>query len=633
MIRSRTTAWAVLGALTAGLLLATAALPYLFPPSAFVVGASYEVGFNNTVSFLGYVLLVPLLAIIVARLLPPLACAEAVQWRWQVSRQSHLVAVAVIAGHVALFAGLYAYKGRFVFAESLYFQSLLYRMSGGEFPFTDFSFYYGPLMLYPAHWLTGLVGLDAAYGVWFITTYLVGLVFLYVVVGFTTRNPRATSLWFAFLSLGLFNPLTGLNVTFTRYLFPSIICLAATRFLRGGGWAQGALAAVLLGAALTYSFEVAALSVGIVGLLAVVFAASHDVSGAVTHVARRVLSLPLEDPKPPTEAPTAASITLARVFALLTIATCLAVVVFLVTDPSGRSLREYPKIAVSYSGGAHNVPIYPHLPFLTLSAVTVAAFAVAIRAAAHGQLPSVLAAYAILTLVSQRASFAAAEPSHFAYFGLPVFLLAVIAAGLFARTPVGEAALAAFLLIGIALPMQYYHLSEFVPFLEQRLFSVPGNTASLDAPTSVPPSREAVTQELRALVGKIGSARPYVMYEMDYDCLPVYRDFGLRYALYSTMLINARDHDGIRRAIDEVRSRNAVVVIRRQDLDGTEQPRRSQGVARLLDWLSGAHSGGSDLSAVLLQSKMRLMAPFLEFVRTEFVPLYEGPALVAYGAR
>lgn len=604
----------VLGALAVCLLVGTSLLPYRFPPRAFVVGASYEVGFNNNIAFLAYFLVVPLLVFMVARLLPAPSQQLPATLSWKVSRASHVVAAIVILAHAILFAGLYGYKGRFVFAESLYFQSLLYRMTRGEIPYVDFSFYYGPLMLYPAYWLSRLVGLDAGYGIWFVTTYLVGLVFLYVVVGFCTSSPRATAGWFTFLALGLFNPLTGLNETFTRYAFPSVVFLAVATFLRNGGWRYGALATALLAEALIYSFEAAALSVGVTGLLCLVYLARS---------------------RAPKKGPPAGQV-LSRGVVMVVLAAMMSVVAFLVVDRSGRSLTEYPGIALSYSGGAHNVPIYPHLPFLALTVVTVGALAALARIAIEGKgslLAAGVAAYAGLALVAERAAFAAAEPSHFAYFGLPIFLAGLFATTRFRREGMAQTALAAVLLIGIVLPMQYYHVTEFLPFFAKRLqLSVASAAAPADA---VQPATVAapLEQQLRDVVRTLGSEHPYLMYEMEYNSLPVYRDMRLRYAIYSTMLITARDHAGIRRAIDEIRDRRAIVVVRKQDLGGLDRPRRSTGVWRVLDTLSGAHTGGSELNAILLKSKTRLNEPFLEFVQTEYRPLYDQGGLVAYGPR
>jgi hypothetical protein len=602
--------------LSACLVYGTWILPYRFPPQQFVIGASYEVGFNNAVSFLAYVVCVALLSLVAAGALRPPA------QRLTTPRQSPAYADAVtglvILGHVVLFAGLYAYKGRFVFAESLYFQSLLYRMTTGEMPYVNFGFYYGPLMLYPAYWLTGLLGLDLAYGVWFITTYVAGLIFLYVVVRFCLRDPRARAFWFTFLALGLFNPLTGLNETFTRFLFPSIVFLTAAAFYRYGGSTRGWLSAVLLGAAISYSFEVAVLSIAAALLLACVFLAapyflqpSRSVHGGVV-------------------VPGAAKI-VSRAVILLAAAGVFSAGFFLLVDPSGRALREYPAIAMSYSAGAHGVPIYPHLPFIVLAGVTVGALGASLRLALQGGdriIALAALAYAAIAVMAQRAAFGAAEPSHFAYFGLPVFCLALYLttewqAGRQTRLWLGAA-----LLIGIVLPMQYYHFMEFAPFVAQRLQAE--TQASSEHADGVSP-RENLEQNLRDVVRTVGSDRPYMMYEMEYSSLPVYRDFHLRYAGYYTMLINARDPAGIEDVIDDVRRKGAVVVIRKDDLSGPKRIRASSGLVYWLDLLSGAHTAGSDLNELLLQSRARLTAPFLKFVQTEYAPIYDHNGLVAYG--
>lgn len=595
---------ALLAVLAGALVYGTWILPYRFPPQAFVIGASNEVGFNNSVSFLAYLVCVPLMAWVVSRMYPGPETSSSTTW--VAGHFAGAVALAVIGAHVMLFAALYAYKGRFVFAEGLYFQSLLYRMSMGEVPYLDFSFYYGPLMLYPAYWLSRLVGLDLAYGIWFIATYAIGLVFLYAVLRAILQDQRVRAFWFALLALGLFNPLTGLNETFTRYLFPSVVFLCTAAFLQRGGAARGAWTAVLLAAAVTYSFEVAALSVAAVMLLWLAFTA------IATPSVRSVLT---------------------RASILLAAGGACGIAFFLIVDPSGRALQEYPAIARSYSGGAHNVPIYPHLPFLALSAITIAALGALMNVARQDTDRVVAvsaAAYALVAIIAQRAAFGAAEPSHFAYFGVPVFCLALF---LTTRMPRGRAArscLAVALVVGIILPMQYYHAMEFVPFFTARRHADQPPVPSIDG---VPESSTALEKDLRDVVRAIGTDHPYVMYELEYASLPVFRDFGLHYATYFTMLITARDHDGIERAISEIRREGAVIVARKQDLSGLERVRRSSGVWRWLDVLSGAHTAGSDLNEVLLRSRTRLTRPFLAFVQTEYVPLYDRHGLVAYGPR
>lgn len=590
----------LLAALAAALLYGTSILPYRFPQPEFVIGASNEVGFNNSVSFLAYLVCVSLIAWLVSRMLPDPESPSSTSRSGGV-----VVAAALIAAHVAVFAALYAYKGRFVFAEGLYFQSLLYRMSTGEIPYLDFSFYYGPLMLYPAYWLSRLVGLDLAYGVWFTATYATGLIFLYAVLRTVLQDRQVRTFWFVLLAVGLFNPLTGLNETFTRYLFPSVVFLLAAAFLQRGGAARGLGTALLLAAASTYSFEVAALSIAAVLLLTLAFAS------IATPSLRTVLG---------------------RAAILLAVGVACSVAFFLAVDPTGSALREYPDVARSYSGGAHNVPIYPHLPFLALAGITIVALGALLNVVLRGRDRVVAvsaAAYAVIAIIAQRAAFGAAEPSHFAYFGVPMFCLALFLTTQMPRGHAARSCLTVALVVGIMLPMQYYHAMEFVPFFTARRHLARPAAATGNAPVS----SADLDRDLRDVVRTVGTDRPYLMYEMEYASLPVFRDFKLRYATYFTMLITARDHAGIERAIGEIRRKGAVVVARKQDLSGLERPRRSAGVWKWLDVLSGAHTAGSDLNEALLKSRTRLTQPFLAFVQTEYVPLYDRHGLVAYGPR
>jgi hypothetical protein len=595
--------WLALAASALALVFTTAVVPFWFPPTEFVVGASYALGFNNGVSFLGYVVFLAMIVALIARLLPAPSRMVADGLHWKTSRFSGAIVAAVIGGHIALFAALYAYKGRFVFGEGLYFQSLLHRMLQGEVPYTDFGFYYGPLMLYPAYWLSRTVGLDAGYALWFVTTYVIGLGFLSVAVSLCTDTARSAAKWFVFLAVGLFNPLTGLNTTLMRYLFPSMVMILVVGFFRSGGVWRGIGAALVLAAAASYSFEVGALSVGAVLLGWAMFAAVSK----EWHIA--------------------------RVAGLLATAAAFCLAVFLLIDPTGGALRDYGEIARSYSGGAHNVPIYPHLPFLALATVSAVGLGALVRVVASGPRDwraAVAVLAAVVAIVSQRASFGAAEPLHYAYFGLPAFLIALYATTRYAATARLQTWLAAVLFVGIMLPMQYYHSTEFLPFLTARLQAAPAVPVSDNVR---PASGKDLEAALRAAVVTLGPGRPYVMYEMEYYSLPVYREFGLRYPTYATMLHNARDHAGIARAIDEVRTQNAIVIVRKQDLRGPVRPRESGGALRVLDLVTGAHTSGSDLNAVLLGSRNELTRPFLEFLERDCVRVYESDGLVAFAPK
>lgn len=585
----------------------TAFLPYRFPPQAFVVGASFEVGFNNAVSFLGYLAGVGVMACIAASLLRPLNALDAPDVPSNdAGRLYGVVVLAVVILHIVVFAGLYAYKRRFVFGESLYFQSLLYRMSTGERPYLDFSFYYGPLMLSPAFWLSRLVSLDLAYGIWFVVTYVVGLVFLATSVHAILKESRARVFWFCLLAFGLFNPLTGLNETLTRFLFPSIVFLSAASFMRYGGVGRALCAIGLLSAAVTYSFDVAALAVAAVGCqgAALIWFGSPS---------RRTVMF--------------------RGAALFAFSGALSAAFFLLVDPTGGVLRQYPAIAQSYSGGAHNVPIYPHLPFIALASLTVAALGGLLRLLRQGshRLAALMAAsYALIAVIAQRAAFGAAEPSHFGYFGVPTVCLALFVTTLMAGGKRLRVWLAAVLVIGIVMPMQYYYASEFLPFVLVRFRQAAAVSPSGSAPAE---SSADLERGLRDLVRAVGSDRPYLMHDLEYASLPVYREFRLRYATYFTMLINARDAAGIERSITDVRRRGAVVVLRKQRPDGPARDARVSGATRLLDLVSGAHTQNSDLNVILEKSRSRLIRPFLDFVQREYVVLYDHNGLVAYGPR
>jgi hypothetical protein len=601
-------------------------LPYRLPPSRFVTGASFEVGFNNTVAYLWFLLFLPVPVVFAARLLGRGATAtERAEGAGR--RTAGRVLALVVVSHVLLFAAVWAYKGRFIFAEALYFQMLLYRMTLGEVPYADFSFYYGPSMLYPAYWLTRLVGLDAGYALWFVGTYVAGLVALHALLGAALPSARPRSRWFLLLAAGLLTPWTGLNVTFLRFLLPSVVFFAVARALDRGGAARLALATLALTFAVLYSFEVAALSVAAT-LLVVGARLGERPLAALVPALGRLIGAEVERGATP-GATASPAVLLGRAVGPLAAALLAAALAFSAIDPSGRALRLYPEIALSYSAGAHNVPIYPNLPFLTLVGLTVYAGAAGLHAIVR-RWPStdatVLVAYLILALLTQRGAFGVSEPTHFAFFGLPTLLLGLfLTRDLPAGAP-ARAGLAAAALVGFILPLQYYHATQVAPF-----FARSGGSRETAAGPAAGAAASTVEAALVEAVRSVGTDRRYLMYDLDYYSLPVYRKLSLRYPTYYTMLINSRTPEGIARTITEVRAARAIVVIRRGDLQGGAPAARAGGIRRIADTLSGAHTVGSDLAGLLGDSKARLVLPFLEFVRREYRPLWEGHGLIALG--
>lgn len=612
-----------LAALVAG----TCLLPYRLPPSRFVTGASFEVGFNNGVAYAWFLLFLPVPVLVAARLLGR-ARAGSGSAEEAGRRGQRRLLLLVIAAHLLLFGAVWVYKGRFIFAEALYFQMLLHRMILGEIPYVDFSFYYGPSMLYPAYWLSRLAGLDVGYALLFVATYVAGLVALHALLRRALPSARAAAAWFLLLAAGLLTPWTGLNVTFLRFLLPSLVFLAVARALEGGGALRLAAATLVLAFALLYSFEAAALSVAATLLLGAAWLAPRPVVTLVPALGR-LIGMEVERRAAPA-AVAARSVLLGRVVGPLAAALLGAALAFHAIDPAGRALRLYPEIALSYSAGAHNVPIYPNLPFLALAGVTVCTAALALRGIVR-RWPSrgalALVAYLVLALLTERGAFGVSEPTHFAFFGLPTLLLSLL---LTRDLPAGgrvRAWLAAAVLVGFVLPLQYYHVTQLTPF-----FARAGAVRAAGAGPAAA-AQGSVEAALTEAVGRLGLARPYVMYDLDYYSLPVYRRLSLRYPTYYTMLINARTPEGIARAIEEIRAARAIVVLRRGDLWGEPSPARPGQLRRIADVLSGAHTVGSDLEGLLATSKARLVRPFLDFVRREYRPLWEGHGLIALGPR
>lgn len=610
-------------------------LPYRFPPSRFIAGASFAVGFNNVVAYLWFLGFLPVPVWFAARLLRGrLSGVRATFGRGWSPISWWLFGAAALA-HVVLFGAVYAYKGRFVFAEALYFQTLLHRMTLGEVPYVHFSFYYGPSMLYPAHWLGKAMGLEAGYALWFVLTYVGGLGALYLLLRIMLPSGRSVAGWFAFLAVGLINPWTGLNVTFLRFLLPSIAFFVVADFLDRGGWARCVVASATLAFALMYSFEVAVLSTVALVVLVVVTVGERQVEW-LRNGMRVLINGPAAGQMAadhPDGGPSSRLTIAFRGGNLLGVAALACVAVFFAIDPSGRTLAAYPETALSYSAGAHNLPLYPSLPFLAMAAFAVFAVAGAALVFTDTGLRGsrqLLIAYLMIVVLTQRGVFGVSEPTHFAFFGLPTVLLCLFLSSHLRNAATARRWMAAGVIVGMVFPLQYYHFTQLAPFFSHRAWvataTVPGAARgpALDG--------RSVEAALTEAVRTLGTDRPYVMYDLDYYSFPVYRQLRLRYPMYYTMLINARTHEGIERAIDEVRSAGAIVLIRKEDLDGVRPWTRAPRW-RILDVLSAAHTAGSDLTITLLASKTNLVAPFLAFLRAEYRPIWQRDGIVALGPR
>ena len=605
-------------------------LPYRFPPPlGEVVGASNEVGFNNGVSFAWYLVFLAVPAIILARAYA--ATLAAGRSPAPDRRVSLVVSVfaAVAALHILAFAALYLYKGRLFFSEAIYFQIIVLRMVAGERPYLDVSFYYGPTMIYPAYWLTKVMSPQAAYFVWYTATYVAGLGVLLVVMRRLLKSDKAAASWFVFLALGFVNPWNGLNVTLVRYLLPSLVLLLVADAVWVGGARRLAVAIAALGFALTYSFDVAAISFA----AALVFLVVALMEPWLRPMLDGLQALAGADRRPggqPEERMAAAAVASRGAIVLVT-ALAAALAFFLAIDPTGTALRLYPEIALSYASGAHNMPVYPNLPFLTLVAFSIAAAALTLALAtgrAAGRSTAIGVAFLALMLVTERGAFGVSEPTHIALYALPAVLLCLFWSVRLERGAVVRRWVASALLVGLLAPVQYFQGKQLWPFVAGVLRLRPMTVAPADgAVAGVRPIEESLTE----LVHCAGTGRPVLMLNLDYYSQPIYQRQHLRYVGYYPMLITARTPAGIERMIDEVRAAAAVVIARRADLDPFVAPPRSSGVLEVLDLISGGPNEGSRLGAVLLKNQHRLFEPFLEFVRREYRPICDRDGLVAYG--
>lgn len=600
------------------LVLGTSWVPYLFPPQDLIEGVSFDVGFNNSVAFYWYLATLAAAAIILAFALPKrvgelFASPGATRWS-PLAR----IAALVVCGHALLFSLLYAYKGRFVFSEGLFFQSLLHRMTMGEVPYVDFTYYYGPAMIYPAYWLTGVLPLEAAYAIWFVATYLLGLVILAVVLA-RLLGPRPATPWFALLAIGLFNPLTGVNFTLTRYLLPTLVFLIVFPSLRHAGVGRLLIGAAVLAIALLYSPDAAVLS-----LLAV-----------ATPVALAVASRALERIVPSHPVPAlrgGSSAAVARASGMLVLGTAAAVAAFLLIDAQGRALSAYPAGATERLAGAHNLPIYPNLPFVALAALSVFGVASTLRLLTlqASDLSRMAVAYLPLAIASQRPSFGTSDPQHIVFFGLPTLLLSLVVSR---WSPAGRAvrmAIALVATLAFVIPQQLYYVSQILPSLARVLPS-----AAVGVTTSAPggATTAAIESTLIHLVEELGRDRPYLMHRLTYYSIPVYHRLGLRYAGPDTDADSVTTREQVSRLISDLREKNAYVLIQRTELEERQRPFTPSPFWNALALVTGAPMPGSDLVGRMATSNARLLLPFYEFLETEYRPVRELNGIVALERR
>ncbi len=562
------------------------ALPYLFPPSQHLLSASALAGFNNTVAYVLYAVTLIVSASLVARVIPrPTWPGPEAGGRLFLLPSAAVILV--LAGHVALFAWMYRRQGGFLLAEALYFEDTAYRAIAGAVPFIDFTFFYGPLLLYPTVWLGRAFGLLPGYALAFGLQYLAGLYLLWIVLAALLGDRRRATLWFAGLAIGFFNPYLGLNYTWLRFMLPLTTLVAAWRCTAEPTPGAKASVVLLLTVTLLCSPDMAIVSSAGLGVM-------------------WTLTLLLGDSRERTR-------TLGLGFSLTAVALVVAAGLLFLIDGSWRPAIAYLAPVVTFAAGGWNTQIDPSVPMITLLGLTVlmvAWFWSAWQQPGFRERRPLLAAYFVMALLMQRASFGKADVVHIVYSGLPVLLATIAWAGERMAPAVRRNALAAVLLVGLALPLQFYDAMLFVPSLLKRLAAQDEPTASA-APA---PSKQTIQAGIARAVEHFGRDRLYYMHLLEYYRLPIYLQFQLKPFMYQPSLTAAFTPEDIQHVIRQLRDSQAVVLSRRADL--SPEPPKLLPTA----WpfaVTGAPLPGSTVFNLTLEFQSRLERPLLEFLSSD----------------
>lgn len=580
-------------------------VPYLFPPPQRMLSASSLVGYNNSLAYLWYAAFVGLSAVAIARLMrvrPSFSRPVASEPLFSVPPPLVLL---LMAGHLVVFAAMYLRQHGFFLAEALYFEDTAYRALAGAVPFVDFTFFYGPLLLYPTVFLSHVVGLLAGYAVSYVLQYIAGLYLLYVVISALVENRRAAVAWFAVFALGLFNPILGLNYTLLRFMLPAVGLLTAWRCAQGLSVARWAASAACATLALLCSPDIGIVTIAAIGCLGL-FALFESFSSGEMQGPLSVFAVP------------AAGVAVAGVLLLL-------------IDGTVRPVLAYLRPVVTFAAGGWNTQIDPSLPVLTLIGCTVLVatwFWSAWRAPDLRARRPLIAAYAVMFFLMQRASFGKADIDHIAYSGLPVYLAAVAWSSQSGKGVSRQWLVAAAFIVGVVLPLQFYHAMLFVPSLLQRA-SAP-SALSASSATGPSPTKQAIQASIGRAVQHFGPDRLYYMHQLEYYRLPVYLEYRLKPFMYYPTLAAAFTADDIERVIQELRTRPAIVLARRADLSA-DPPRPYD--THWPYFLTSSPLPGSTVFNLTLEFQSRLERPLVDFLTTAYTRQFEDGDIVGLALR
>ena len=571
--------------------LGTFVLPYVVPSHASILSASYLAGFNNSFAYLWWVLGLAVGGAVLSGIVAGERGRDALMSSEPIFIRPSALVWLVMAGHALFFVALYVKSHGFMLGEALYFEDAAYRVRAGRTAFVDFYFFYGPLMVTPTAWLARLIGLFPAYALYYVATYFVGIYFMYVtLVALTGR--RTVGPWFLLFAIGFFNPITGLNYTFVRFLLPLLTLLVCWRMYRApsaGRWVGGLC---LFNAALLYSPDTAIVSVGSVGMLGVTLLWSEGLLWWRRPAGLSLVALPI--------------------VAMAVAAACLFAI-----DGTWQPLVAYLRPVVTFNAGGWSTPIDPSPAMLTLLGVTLLTMALlwqSGRDMGRSTATAMCVALGVLVLLTQRASLGKSDIQHIAFSGLPAFLLA--AAWITRTAWRGHASqrLATWLAAGVVASLQFYHAMLFVPALLPK--RAPAGAASV--------GRAATKAEIQASLDKavrqFGAGRLYYMHRLEYYRLPIYDRYRLVPFEYQPTLASAFTHEDI----EEHMATKADLAV--------QSPVTPLPTAWWL-YLASAPVAGSQIYNWTREFQARLEAPLVTMLNTEYERVFEDGEIVGLSLR
>ncbi|PWU21231.1 MAG: hypothetical protein C5B50_02270 [Verrucomicrobia bacterium] len=406
-----------LGALALG----TFVLPWHWPISHRTLSLSHIYGFNNFVAWLWVGLMLVLLTaygLVFGKGGQPSRLQSGL---WEilpdggkigVNKRLRAACCAMAVLTLVVVTGWFAYLPNAYFGEAALFISRIEAMLLGLQPYRDFDFNFGPAMLYPSYWGCLLFhryfSVEQIYGATLALHWVFGLYLFYFIVSRLAGNFARTAV-FLLLAVPSLNISLGLNYTLLRFTLPIASLIALHRFvlfkvqssrfnIQGchssgqrsevrGQWSLLVALAAFLAPLINFAFSP---EMGVVTWL-----------GSAAYFAHLWIT-PLR------------SLTVC----LASVAAALPAVVLLFS-------RSYFDSIVLYSGGGHNLPIFPAAHVLLLLAALFAVTPLLARIAVqHRDSRGALAlALCMATGLLVVPALGRCDPGHVLYNGFGVLLL------------------------------------------------------------------------------------------------------------------------------------------------------------------------------------------------------------------